>query len=144
LGFTELVANALTGKGLKIDVLSGRVSIARRATVGKKITIVVAAALIVGVGAYRLRSGVKAGGHHRVNLSWKAPVEKPAVTVKSYNVYRSTTSGSQYVKIASGVPEAHYADTKVSSGKTYYYVVTSVDSVGHESGFSAEIKATVP
>ena len=58
LGFTELVANALTGKGLKIDVLSGRVSIARRATVGKKITIVVAAALIVGVGAYRLRSGV--------------------------------------------------------------------------------------
>ena len=111
---------------------------------GKKITIFVAAVLIVGVGAHRLRSGVKAESHHRVNLNWQAPAAKPGVTVKSYNVYRSTTSGRQYVKIASGVPEAHYVDTTVSSGKTYYYVVTSVDAAGHESGFSAEIKATVP
>ncbi|PYV65558.1 MAG: hypothetical protein DMG97_31995, partial [Acidobacteria bacterium] len=74
----------------------------------------------------------------------QAPAEKPGVAVKSYNVYRSTTSGGQYAKIASGVPEPRYSDTTVSSGKTYYYVVTSVDAAGHESGFSAEIKATVP
>jgi len=110
----------------------------------KKITMFVAAILIVGVSGYRLGSGVKAGGHHRVNLNWKAPAPKPGVGVKSYNVYRSTISGGQYTKIASGVPEAHYVDTTVNSGKTYYYVVTSVDSAGHESGFSAEIKATVP
>jgi endoglucanase len=112
--------------------------------VGKKITIFVAAVLIVGVGAHRLRSGIKAGGHHRVNLSWQAPAAKAGVPVKSYNVYRSTISGSQYVKIASEVPEPRYIDTTVSGGKTYYYVVTSVDSAGHESGFSAEIKAKVP
>ena len=110
----------------------------------KKITIFLVAVLIAGLGAFRLASAFKAHGHHRVNLNWQAPAEKPGVAVKSYNVYRSTTSGSQYAKIASGVPEPRYSDTTVSSGKTYYYVVTSVDAAGHESGFSAEIKATVP
>ena len=110
----------------------------------KKITILLVAALIAGLGAFRLASGFKARGHHRVNLNWQAPAEKPGMAVKSYNVYRSTTSGGQYAKIASGVPEPRYADTTVNSGKTYYYVVTSVDAAGHESGFSIEIKATVP
>jgi fibronectin type 3 domain-containing protein len=110
----------------------------------KKVTILLVAVLIAVLGAARLKSGFKAHGHHRVNLNWQAPAAKPGAPVKSYNVYRSTTSGSQYVRIASGVPEARYVDTTVSSGKTYYYVVTSVDAVGHESGFSAEIKATVP
>ena len=110
----------------------------------KKITIFLVAVLIAGLGAFRLASGFKARGHHRVHLNWQAPAEKPGVAAKSYNVYRSTTSGGQYVKIASGVPEPRYSDTTVSSGKTYYYVVTSVDAAGHESGFSAEIKATVP
>src|SRR6266516_3073205 len=129
----------------KIADLSSEVVLCfSRVTMAKKITIFLVAVLIAGLGAFRIASAFKAHGHHRVNLNWQAPAEKPGVAVKSYNVYRSTTSGGQYAKIASGVPEPRYSDTTVNSGKTYYYVVTSVDAAGHESGFSAEIKATVP
>src|SRR5207244_7695984 len=76
----------------------------------KKITIFLVAVLIAGLGAFRIASAFKAHGHHRVNLNWQAPAEKPGVAVKSYNVYRSTTSGGQYAKIASG-PEPRYSDT---------------------------------
>src|SRR5947208_16920431 len=107
----------------------------------KKITIFLVAVLIAGLGAFRLASGFKARGHHRVHLNWQAPAEKPGVAAKSYNVYRSTSSGGQYVKIASGGPEPHYSDSTLRSGKTYYYVVTTADAAGHESGLSADLKA---
>jgi hypothetical protein len=41
---------------------------------------------------------------HSVTLRWEAPPAVPGVSVVGYNVYRSTTSGSQFVKIASRVP----------------------------------------
>jgi hypothetical protein len=79
---------------------------------------------------------------HSVTLTWQVPASAPA-SVK-YNIYRSTTSGGQYAKIASGVPRPPYEDRMVTSGTTYFYAVTAVDQSGHESRFSGEVKAVVP
>ena len=54
----------------------------------------------------------------------------------SYNILRSTTSGSGYVSITNGVVgpvcgsgsnNATYLDTTAANGTTYYYVVQSVN-----------------
>jgi fibronectin type 3 domain-containing protein len=81
---------------------------------------------------------------HSVTLNWQAPPATPGVSVVGYNVYRSTTSGNQFVKIASRVPNPPYEDRLVGSGRTYFYVVTSLDQAGHESRFSGEARATIP
>jgi fibronectin type 3 domain-containing protein len=82
-------------------------------------------------------------GPHSVTLSWHAPPATPGISVVGYNVYRST-SGGPFVKLASKVPEPHYEDHLVVSGRTYFYVVTALDQAGHESRFSAEAKAIIP
>lgn len=74
---------------------------------------------------------------HSVTLSWT-----PTPAASSYNIYRSTTSGGPYTKMGTST-EAKYVDTPVPGGALLYYVVTSV-SGGKESGYSSEIKATVP
>jgi fibronectin type 3 domain-containing protein len=81
---------------------------------------------------------------HRVVLRWVAPAPSPGSRVTGYNIYRSTTSGGPYVKIASLVPGLSYTDGIVSRGRTYFYVVTAVDQEGRESRFSGEIKAVIP
>lgn len=79
---------------------------------------------------------------HSVTLNWNA---SSSSTVVGYNVYRSGQSGGPYAKINpalnSGTSEL---DTTVQSGSTYYYVVTSVDSSGQESGYSNQTVAMVP
>jgi hypothetical protein len=78
---------------------------------------------------------------HSVVLNWTAST--PAVS--SYNVYRSTASGSGYTKINSGpVASTSYTDSNVQSGATYYYVTTSVDSNGDESAYSNQASALIP
>jgi len=78
---------------------------------------------------------------HSVTLSWTASTS----TVTGYNVYRSTTSGSGYVKLNSAlVIGLTYTDSNVLSGTTYYYVATAVDSSGNESGYSNEATAVIP
>ncbi|MCG9968017.1 fibronectin type III domain-containing protein [Pelotomaculum terephthalicicum JT] len=61
-----------------------------------------------------------------------------------YNVKRATTSGGPYEVIATSIKETTYidADTDMSNGTTYYYVVSAVTADG-ESGDSNEISATV-
>lgn len=81
---------------------------------------------------------------HWVTLTWDAPAARPGVSTKSYNVYRSTTSGGPFVKLASHVPAPPYEDRLVTSGHTYFYVVTALDQAGHESRFSGEIRAAIP
>jgi fibronectin type 3 domain-containing protein len=81
---------------------------------------------------------------HSVTLRWETPPAVPGVLVVGYNVYRSTTSGSQFVKIASRVPAPPYEDGLVVSGRTHFYVVTALDQAGRESRFSAEVQATIP
>ncbi len=74
-----------------------------------------------------------------VNLDWADNTEPD---LASYSVYRSTTSGSGYTQIASGLTASAYSDTSVANGTTYYYVVTAVDTSGNESGYSNEASAT--
>jgi fibronectin type 3 domain-containing protein len=81
---------------------------------------------------------------HSVTLTWEAPQVVPGVLVVGYNVYRSTTSGRQFVKIASRVPGPPYEDRLVGSDRTYFYVVTALDQAGRESRFSTEARATIP
>jgi hypothetical protein len=60
-------------------------------------------------------------------------------------VYRSAVSGGSYTKINSSlVAGPPYTDSTVVSGKTYYYVTTSVDSSGEESPYSNEVQAVIP
>jgi fibronectin type 3 domain-containing protein len=65
-------------------------------------------------------------------------------SIVGYNVYRSTTSGGQYVKLASRVSGPPYDDRLVVSGRTYFYVVTAVDQAGRESRFSGEVRIPIP
>ena len=81
---------------------------------------------------------------HKVYLHWNCAVPNQSVKIVSYNVYRSTTSGEHYVRLASRVRKPKYTDTKVKSGTTYFYVVTAVDELGHESKYSNEVKARIP
>jgi bacillopeptidase F len=72
---------------------------------------------------------------HTVALSW---IASSTTTVTGYNVYRSTTNGSGYVKInSSPVTLLAYTDSTVANGTTYFYVATAVDSNGLESSFSS-------
>ena len=81
---------------------------------------------------------------HSVTLSWQAPPPKTGVNVAGYNVYRRTADGGQFVRIAERVSSPPYEDRLISSGRTYFYVVTTVDQEGRESRFSSEAKAEIP
>jgi fibronectin type 3 domain-containing protein len=79
-------------------------------------------------------------GNNQVTLSWTAPA---AGSPTSYNVKRSTTSGSGYVEITAPGAQTTtgYTDTTAVNGTTYYYVVSAVNAVG-EGGDSAQADAT--
>jgi hypothetical protein len=82
-----------------------------------------------------------AAAQHSVTVGWAASTS----TVSGYNVYRSTTSGTNYVQInPSLVAGLSYTDSTVQGSTTYYYVVTSVDSQGIQSSDSNMATAKVP
>jgi len=58
---------------------------------------------------------------------------------ESYTVYRSITSGSNYVAVDSGLTSSTNADDTVINGTTYYYVVSATDSNANESAYSSEV-----
>jgi len=74
-------------------------------------------------------------GSRKVTLVWTA-----SSGATSYKVKRSTTSGSGYVTIATGVTATTYADTAFKTITTYYYVVSAVNSAG-ESANSSQASA---
>ena len=79
-------------------------------------------------------------GNHAVSLDWNNNGESD---LAGYNVYRSTTSGSGYVKLNSSLlTNSDYNDSNVSNGTAYYYVVIAVDTGILESGYSSEISTT--
>jgi len=78
---------------------------------------------------------------HTVALAWHASTS----TVSGYNVYRSTTNGSGYVKLNSSLLGGlSYTDSNLESASTYYYVTTAVDSSGNESVYSNQATAVIP
>jgi Bacterial Ig domain/Carboxypeptidase regulatory-like domain len=78
---------------------------------------------------------------HSVTLNWAASTSK----VSGYNVYRSTLSGSGYVKLNGAlIAGTTYTDTTVQGATTYFYVTTSVDSSNTESAQSNQATVTIP
>jgi autotransporter-associated beta strand protein len=78
----------------------------------------------VSLAPFPLTNVVGAGGNNLATLSWSG-----VLGATSYNVKRSTNSGSGYVTVGSpSVPT--FTDTGVTNGTTYYYVVTAVNSAG--------------
>jgi fibronectin type 3 domain-containing protein len=75
---------------------------------------------------------------HAVMLSWSA---SPGAA--SYSVYRGSTQGGPYAKMASGIPGTNYADAHVTNKQTLYYVTTAVNGT-NESSYSNEIAAVIP
>jgi hypothetical protein len=78
---------------------------------------------------------------HSVSLSWT----DGDTGVIGYNTYVASVSGGPYLKLTS-TPTAgtSYVDSSVQSGRTYYYVITALDSTNQESTYSSEIAAIVP
>ncbi len=80
---------------------------------------------------------------HSVDVSWTASASS---AIQSYNVYRGTTSGGPYTRVSNALTSTAtlFTDTGVTSGKQYFYVVTSVNSSGVESVASNEVAVAIP
>jgi fibronectin type 3 domain-containing protein len=81
---------------------------------------------------------------HRVTLTWQAPPAVSGITIVGYNVYRRASESPSFIKIATKYPGSPYDDWLVTSGRTYFYAVTSVDQRDRESRFSSVVQAKVP
>jgi hypothetical protein len=77
-------------------------------------------------------------GQHSVTLTWNASVTLGV----TYDAYRSQGCTGTYTRQASGVRLTTWRDTAVTSGQTYCYVMTAVNSDG-ESQYSNSIQARV-
>lgn len=75
-------------------------------------------------------------GKKKVTLSWTA-----AAGATSYNIKRATTNGGPYTVVASGITSTAYTNTGLTSGVTYYYVVSAVNAAG-EGANSNQASAT--
>jgi hypothetical protein len=75
-----------------------------------------------------------------VRLIW----DSTNVGNERYLVYRSTISGGPYQRLtAEPIRVPFYIDDNVSTGGTYFYVVSTVDKTGNQSPYSSEVKFTV-
>ena len=74
-------------------------------------------------------------GNTQVNLSWTA-----SAGATSYHVKRSTTTGGPYTQVAAPAATGD-ADTGLTNGTTYYYVVSALNAAG-ESPNSSQASAT--
>ncbi len=70
-----------------------------------------------------------ATGSSGISLTWTAPSSDGGAAVTSYQVSRSTTSGSEspYATVASSTS---FRDTRAKAGRRYYYRVAATNSVG--------------
>jgi Zn-dependent M28 family amino/carboxypeptidase len=72
-----------------------------------------------------------------VVLTWNAALG----TIAGYNVYRALVSHGDYQRVnAALVKQLYYVDRFLPSDTEYYYVVTAVDTQGHESNYSLEVR----
>ncbi|HZS57271.1 MAG TPA: fibronectin type III domain-containing protein [Bryobacteraceae bacterium] len=79
---------------------------------------------------------------HSVTLNWMV---SSSPNVIGYYVYRGSTSGGPYTRLSGSLDAGTgYTDSSVQGGQTYFYVVTAVNNVGVESGYSTEVQVTIP
>jgi len=69
----------------------------------------------------------------QLNLSWSSGGD-----TDSYQISRSTSSGSGYSQIATGVTATSYSDTGLSTGIRYYYKIRAVNTEGN-SAYTSEV-----
>jgi len=76
-----------------------------------------------------------------VTLTWNAS-DSP---VAGYNVFRGTSTKGPFAQLNSSPdPGTIYSDSTVTSGQTYYYVTTAVNSAGQQSVYSNQAEAVIP
>lgn len=98
--------------------------------------------LLVLLVVYFTSTSFLLGQTDSVQLEWDPNSESD---LAGYNLYRSTQSGSGYVRLnGSLIPTPTYTDNTIQPGQTYYYVCTAVNSSDLESGFSNEVPYSVP
>lgn len=124
---TPTVVNAATGANVAYTISSGVLTFPT--TSGTTYSILAAAPATVPTGLAAI------AGDAQVRLSWNA-----ASDAASYNVKRSTTSGSGYVTVTNVIGTG-VVDATVANGTTYYYVVSATNAFG-ESTNSIQVSAT--
>lgn len=77
-----------------------------------------------------------------ITLNWNDNTEGD---LYGYDIYRATTSGDQTTRLnLVRSSTSAYTDTAVAGTRTYYYVVTAVDTNFNSSADSIQVSATVP
>jgi fibronectin type 3 domain-containing protein len=80
-------------------------------------------------------------GKDNIQLNWEAPTYDGGSSVIEYKIYKGTNSGSESYQKSVNFDKLSYKDTSVTSGTTYYYFITAVNTIG-ESDPSSEMSAT--
>lgn len=91
-------------------------------------------------------TGQAAGAGHHMDLTWTA---SNSASVTGYNIYRSSSSGGPYTLLTpTPVSGTSYSDLAVTSGATYFYVITAVGTNPPynptESLNSTQVTGTIP
>jgi hypothetical protein len=78
-------------------------------------------------------------GNAKISLVWTAPSSDGGSSITGYKIYRGTTSGGETLLTTLG-NVLSYTNTGLTNGKTYYYRISAVNSVG-EGALSNEASA---
>jgi fibronectin type 3 domain-containing protein len=70
-----------------------------------------------------------------INLHWQAPTSNGGSAITGYEIYRSTTSGTEVWIKTVGVVTA-YQDTATTRNVRYYYVIRAINAVGNSAASS--------
>src|SRR3989441_5568504 len=84
---------------------------------------------------------VATAGNSQVTLAWSVSSSNGGATITGYDVYRGSASNGEGTTPIATVTGTSYTDSGLTNGKTYYYKVTAINSVG-ESLASNEASAT--
>jgi len=79
-----------------------------------------------------------------VTLAWDSV---SATNLSGYRVYRSEQSGAftgSPINGSSALTTTAFTDSTAQSGRTYYYVVTAVNTSGVQSPYSNEVQVAIP
>ena len=83
-----------------------------------------------------------AQSQHSITVAWT--FTQGADAAIGFNVYRGTTTGGPYVALNTTplpLTTLTYSDAAGVAGTKYFYVITSIDAQGFESGYSTEASA---